>query len=547
MKKLLLTLAGVCIAVAAQAAALYDKFTVDGMTYLITSLDPPEATTTKPDRATLGIAAYEGTVTFVPTVEHDGVTYTVEVSSQGLGTKVSGIRFVGSFTAKPIDLSLTLTKLPNLAEIQLPVAACDKSCINVPNGWPVLDIGGTNDGTNLIFTVQHNVRNADGTIARPYLALNPDYKDQTLPKKVYADENGRITVPLSADGVNCEAYDIHKKNDFYLDFRLYFDTDTDPVIIRTDARVDDAAEIEQDNLRYMVGGGEAIVLGFLQEPTTDSSLVIPSTVTYAGKVYHVTKVNSYSFMSCMLASIDLGNIREIGWQAFSSNLKLTFIDIPPTVEKIGYGAFLHCGITALNLGQVKEIEDKAFAHNPGLTSVDFPSTVEKIGAEAFADCGLTVLRFAEDSNLKSAGLIATDIIRVNTHPVENGEMTVDIEYEVYVGDKQAPITIRTGMDNRQTLEGNGSITLTKSSMMWGDNYNQWLSPFASINQYSLLLSNIISIPEALWETDAVGDVAVDGADAPAEYFTLQGVRVENPSAGVYIRRRGARIDKVMMR
>lgn len=42
---------------------------------------------------------------------------------------------------------------------------------------------------------------------------------------------------------------------------------------------------------------------------------------------------------------------------------------------------------------------------------------------------------------------------------------------------------------------------------------------------------------------AVEDVELD-ENAPAEYYTLQGVRVENPEKGIYIVRRGAKVEKV---
>ncbi len=45
-----------------------------------------------------------------------------------------------------------------------------------------------------------------------------------------------------------------------------------------------------------------------------------------------------------------------------------------------------------------------------------------------------------------------------------------------------------------------------------------------------------------------GVVADDDVDnAPVEYFNLQGVRVENPAAGLYIKRQGSKVEKVAIR
>lgn len=45
----------------------------------------------------------------------------------------------------------------------------------------------------------------------------------------------------------------------------------------------------------------------------------------------------------------------------------------------------------------------------------------------------------------------------------------------------------------------------------------------------------------------IAGVEADGSDAPAEYFNLQGVRVENPAPGIYIRRQGASVSKVVVK
>ena len=48
-------------------------------------------------------------------------------------------------------------------------------------------------------------------------------------------------------------------------------------------------------------------------------------------------------------------------------------------------------------------------------------------------------------------------------------------------------------------------------------------------------------------TTGVESVEAEEADAPVEYFNLQGVRVMNPDKGLFIRRQGNRVEKVMMK
>lgn len=47
------------------------------------------------------------------------------------------------------------------------------------------------------------------------------------------------------------------------------------------------------------------------------------------------------------------------------------------------------------------------------------------------------------------------------------------------------------------------------------------------------------------ETSAITDIAAD-ENAPVEYFNLQGIRVDNPTSGLYIKRQGSKVTKVIM-
>lgn len=59
----------------------------------------------------------------------------------------------------------------------------------------------------------------------------------------------------------------------------------------------------------------------------------------------------------------------------------------------------------------------------------------------------------------------------------------------------------------------------------------------------------VSIWHLTWTgyTTGVENVVVEGADAPVEYFNLQGVRVAAPEAGIFIRRQGNKVEKVVIR
>jgi len=45
----------------------------------------------------------------------------------------------------------------------------------------------------------------------------------------------------------------------------------------------------------------------------------------------------------------------------------------------------------------------------------------------------------------------------------------------------------------------------------------------------------------------IGDIEIeDEKSAPVEYYNLQGIRVYNPEHGIYIRRQGNKVSKVML-
>ena len=99
---------------------------------------------------------------------------------------------------------------------------------------------------------------------------------------------------------------------------------------------------------------------------------------------------------------------EIGEEAFASCWSLKSVEIPGTVESVGWKAFADCGLEELHLrAGIKKIEDSAFASCESLKSVEIPDTVESVGEGAFAHCfGLEELRLG--TGIKEIGKDAFD-------------------------------------------------------------------------------------------------------------------------------------------
>lgn len=57
----------------------------------------------------------------------------------------------------------------------------------------------------------------------------------------------------------------------------------------------------------------------------------------------------------------------------------------------------------------------------------------------------------------------------------------------------------------------------------------------------------VFVDESILRGDSgIADIVAD-ENAPVEYFNLQGIRVENPENGLYIRRQGNKVSKVIIR
>ncbi|MDE6174636.1 MAG: hypothetical protein K2F88_03640 [Duncaniella sp.] len=76
-----------------------------------------------------------------------------------------------------------------------------------------------------------------------------------------------------------------------------------------------------------------------------------------------------------------------------------------------------------------------------------------------------------------------------------------------------------------------------------DQYNQQGLSFNVYNG-ATIVSIVAKIKN---DPSGIADIVLDNENAPVEFFNLQGVRVENPSNGLYIRRQGNKVSKVIIR
>jgi hypothetical protein len=98
-----------------------------------------------------------------------------------------------------------------------------------------------------------------------------------------------------------------------------------------------------------------------------------------------------------------------------------------------------------------------------------------------------------------------------------------------------------------------SYTETSNGAYWQHALTEELVPsvkFTTKEPTSSSQTSTISAVTVVYtpaETNAVNSVAVDSENAPVEYYNLQGVRVANPTQGLFIRRQGNTVSKVVIK
>ena len=146
-------------------------------------------------------------------------------------------------------------------------------------------------------------------------------------------------------------------------------------------------DFQVDGLYYNFLEGDSVQVTFLMPPTiptevaVDTSnkknvsgegyahlteIVIPSTVTYEEKTYHVIRIGHGSFLKCV---------------------NLQHVDLPTSIKSIGVAAFWSChSLSSITLNEgLESIEEHALWDCPTLKEVTLPSTLKSLGQKVFGE------------------------------------------------------------------------------------------------------------------------------------------------------------------
>ncbi len=118
------------------------------------------------------------------------------------------------------------------------------------------------------------------------------------------------------------------------------------------------------------------------------NVVIAPKVCHGEETFTVMFIAEKAFAQCKeLRSVDIPNTMEcIGWYAFHVCTGLTAIHIPGSIKDMGWGAFEGCtNLSAVTIAEgVQTIGVSAFAHCANLKTITLPDSVRKIFPWAFA-------------------------------------------------------------------------------------------------------------------------------------------------------------------
>lgn len=132
----------------------------------------------------------------------------------------------------------------------------------------------------------------------------------------------------------------------------------------------------------------------------------------------------------------------------------------------------------------------------------------------------------------------TDIIRRMAGGRFNGKNPMEFAYNTYFENGESLAEGEAKYDNSETIlttnpdfvnaaEGNFTIGASTEQAKYQTGAPKWLVPYSG--------------------ESAIESIGVDNENAPVEYFNLQGIRVDNPAAGIFIRRQGSKVSKVVIK
>lgn len=235
------------------------------------------------------------------------------------------------------------------------------------------------------------------------------------------------------------------------------------------------------------------------------SVTLPSTLQ---------TIYEYAFFECAaIPSIEIPDgVTRIDKYAFAKCMGLTSLTVPESVTTVGKGIICDCNyITSVTLPQSwTELPEEMFSYCVGLTSYVMSDNIVTVGPRAF-EYALSLNSVTIGSSVQSFGVDAFKMCNALT------------EVTCRASVPPTGVTFPAGVYSSAILTvPSESVAAYKAAEGWSG------------------FTNVVGA-----NMSSIGEV---GADSTApQYFNLQGVRVLNPSDGIYLVRRGDKVAKEMVR
>lgn len=531
MRKLLLS-AAICAAIPHAPAIIQEPgaelpagtYLYEGLAYALTESDG--YTSAELVAAPAGFT-YSGAVTLRDAVEIDGKWYQVtkyninalnspEITSVDVrdGVSVQG----------QSSMSFTMSKATGVREFTVGKKSMQEIFFRFGDTAPMAEIyTHALPGGGRMFKIKRmNVKYDDGTTPRFYVqnTMNDDKK--------YVNSEGELSFASEEELNNYACINLQN---YYNILPLYFQSEGEPLNIRFNVlhtRTGDYADA--GGLSYSLEGEEATVIKASEKiGAYTGDIDIPSKISVGGKDYTVSAIDAKSFMES----------------------DITSVKVPGTVGSIGTSAFDGCArLTEVSLSEgLKEIGMYAFSETP-IESIVLPSSIESAGYYGFLDCkslSHVTMRTLCKTNGTFTG--CDKLLTIHDTEYTATEMSFRLLENISWTGTTQTISLAVKPRYGSTYSGpgtDGRIIVEKSAFLTGagtpatdEDTSAW---YLTVYGPGGTLSEI----KIDWNVTGGCSDAVAEYDGPTEWYNLQGVRVDNPDTGVYIRRRGSEVRKVLV-